>query len=126
MVVASPPNVPPRLRVVIADDRPRTRGALRAFFAAYPGYEVVGEASDGNEALERVERLQPDLVVLDLRMPGMDGIAATALIKTQWRTVRVIVHSLAVERRDEAMAAGADAFVAKGGRPDELLKALSA
>ena len=121
---ASRPSVQPKLRVVIADDRPRTRGALRALFAAYPGYVVVGEASDGHEAIERVEQLRPDLVVLDLRMPRMDGIAATTLIKTQWPTVRVIVHSLAVERREEAIAAGADAFVPKGGRPDELLSAL--
>jgi DNA-binding NarL/FixJ family response regulator len=116
----------PQLRIVIADDRARTRSALRALFAAYPGYKVVGEASDGNEALERVEQLRPDLVVLDLRMPHMDGITATTLIKSQWPTVRVIVHSLAIECREQALAAGADAFVPKGGRPDALLNALDA
>ena len=115
-----------KLRVVIADDRPRTRGALRAFFASCPGYEVVGEAPDGADALERVEELQPDLVVLDLRMARMDGITATTLIKRRWPAVRVIVHSLAVDRREEAIAAGADAFVPKGGRPDELLNAMRA
>jgi DNA-binding NarL/FixJ family response regulator len=112
------------LRVVIADDRPRTRAALRALLAAYAGYMVVGEAADGDEAIQRVEQLRPDLVVLDVRMPRMDGLTATALIKTRWPAVRVIVHSLAVDCREAAVAAGADAFVPKGGRPDELVKAL--
>jgi DNA-binding NarL/FixJ family response regulator len=114
------------LRLVIADDRPRTRRAVQALLAAHTGFQVVGEASDGEEALAQVAELQPDLVLLDVRMPRLDGVAATVEIKARWPTVRVVVHSLAVGRRDEALAAGADAFVAKGGRPDELLQALRA
>jgi DNA-binding NarL/FixJ family response regulator len=59
-------------------------------------------------------------------MPRLDGIAATAAIKARWPSIRVVIHSLAVERRQEALAAGADAFVTKGRRPDELLGALRA
>jgi DNA-binding NarL/FixJ family response regulator len=112
------------VRLLIADDRERTRRAVRALLAAHPGFEVVGEASDGQQAIDQVERLAPDLVILDLRMPRLDGIAATAEIKRRWPLVRVVVHSLAVDRREDALAAGADAFVAKAGQPDDLLEAL--
>jgi DNA-binding NarL/FixJ family response regulator len=111
-------------RLLIADDRERTRRAVRALLAAHPGFEVVGEAADGRQAVEATEQLQPDLVILDVRMPRLDGIAATAEIKRRWPGVRVVVHSLAFDRRNDALAAGADAFVPKAGQPDALLEAL--
>ena len=114
------------LRVLIADDLARTRRALRALFAAHAGFQVVGEAADGEEAVAAVERLRPDVVVLDVRMPRLDGIAATGRIKARSPDVRVVAHSLAVELRDDALAAGADAFVAKGTPTDDLLSALRA
>jgi DNA-binding NarL/FixJ family response regulator len=112
------------VRLLIADDRSRTRRALRALLGARAGFEVVGEAADGEEALTRIEELRPELVILDVRMPRLDGIAATARIKARWPTIRVVVHSLATDRREEALAAGADAFVPKGGRAEELVEAL--
>src|SRR5262249_28404735 len=84
-------------RLLIADDRPRTRRALRAVLATQPCIELVGEAADGEEAIAEVERLQPDIVILDIRMPRVDGIAATAHIKAHWPEVCVIAHSLAEE-----------------------------
>ena len=113
-----------RIRLLIADDRERTRRAMRALLSVHGGLEVVGEASDGQQAIDRIHQLAPDLVILDVRMPRLDGIAATAEIKRRWPCMRVVVHSLAVDQRDDALAAGADAFVAKAGRPDELLRAL--
>jgi DNA-binding NarL/FixJ family response regulator len=112
------------IRVLIADDRPRTRRALQALLAAHAGFEVVGDASNGEEAIARVADLQPDVVLLDVRMPGLGGIAATAHIKSRWPAIRVVVHSMAIEHRDEALAAGADAFVPKSVLPDELVRAL--
>jgi len=88
------------------------------------GFELVGEAVDGEEALAEVERLQPDVVIIDIRMPRLDGIAATTQIKSRWPWIRVVAHSLAVESCDDALAAGADAFVPKGAPADELLRAL--
>jgi DNA-binding NarL/FixJ family response regulator len=111
-------------RLLIADDRERTRRAIRALLAAHPCFDVVGEAADGQQAIDRVGQLAPDLVILDVRMPRLDGIAATAEIKRRWPGVRVVVHSLAFDRREDALAAGADAFVPKAGRPDALLEAL--
>ena len=93
--------------------------------ATQPGFELIGEAADGEEALAAIERLQPDVVIIDIRMPRLNGIAATTQIKARWPWIRVVAHSLAVESSDEALAAGADAFVPKGARADELLKALS-
>ena len=112
------------IRLLIADDRRRTRRALQALLAAHPGFEVVGEASTGDEAVARVADLQPDVVLMDVRMPGMDGIVATAHIKSRWPAIRVVVHSMALEHRDDALAAGADAFVPKSVLPDELVQAL--
>jgi DNA-binding NarL/FixJ family response regulator len=118
-----PPPAP--VRLLVADDRARTRRALRALFATRAGVELVGEAADGEEALAAVARLRPDAVLLDVRMPRLDGLAATALIKARWPGVRVVAHSLAEELRAEALAAGADAFVPKGAPPQELLEALA-
>jgi SARP family transcriptional regulator, regulator of embCAB operon len=111
-------------RLLIADDRARTRRALGAVLATQSGLELVGEAADGEQALAAVERLLPDIVILDIRMPRVDGIAATRQIKARWPNIRVIAHSLAEELRAAALAAGADAFVPKGAPVRELLDAL--
>ena len=97
-----------------------------ALLGAHHGFEVVGEPADGEEALASVEALRPDLVLLDVWMPRLDGIAATARIKARWPSMRVVVHSLATERSDDALAAGADASVPKGAPTEELLSALRA
>jgi DNA-binding NarL/FixJ family response regulator len=112
------------MRLLIADDRPRTRRALRALLASHAGFEVVGEAADGEAALACMARLSPEAVILDVWMPRLDGIAATAQIKRRWPSTRVVVHSLATEHGADALAAGADAFVPKGAPVEELLAAL--
>ena len=102
------------------------RRALRALLAAHAEFEVIGEAADGDEAVARVEGVCPDLVLLDVRMRRLDGIAATARIKARWPSVRVVAHSLAEECRDRVLVAGADAFVPKGAPVRDLLDALRA
>ena len=111
--------------MLIADDRARTRHALRAVFSTAAGLDVIGEAGDGEEALQEIARLRPDVVVLDVCMPRLDGVAATSEIKARWPSVRVVAHSMAVERAAECLSAGADAFVPKGAPIAELLAALS-
>ena len=86
----------------------------------------IREASNGREAVRLVEELPPDLVLMDVRMPEMDGLEATRQIKARWPQVKVIVLSMYIEHGDEALAAGADAFVGKGEAPERLLHVVSA
>jgi DNA-binding NarL/FixJ family response regulator len=81
----------------------------------------VREASNGKEAILSVEEAEPDLVVMDARMPDMEGIEATRLIKERWPLVRVVVWSIYPEYEADAQMAGADAFVTKGVPPQQLL-----
>jgi DNA-binding NarL/FixJ family response regulator len=117
---------PPRLRLLLADDRARTRRALRALLGAHPGLEVAGEAADGEQAVRATAALAPDVVLLDVHLPLLDGPRAARAIKARWPRIRIVAHSLAVERRDEMLAAGADAFVAKGSPTADLLRAIRA
>jgi len=111
-------------RLVIADDSPRARHGQRALLAIQPWIKVVGEAADGEQAIHLVEALRPDGVMLDVRMPGMDGLQAARLIKSRWPEIKVIVMSMYAAYRDEALAAGAEAFLVKGCPVKELLDAI--
>jgi DNA-binding NarL/FixJ family response regulator len=113
------------MRIVIADDQKRARQSLRALLStSLPGIEIL-EAGDGAEALRLAEEVQPRLVVMDIHMPGVDGLTATRQIKSRWPGIKVLVLSLHSERQQEALAAGADVFVSKGESPERLLCELS-
>jgi DNA-binding NarL/FixJ family response regulator len=116
-----PAAAPAGIRVLVADDEPRARQSLRALLTTQPQIRLVAEATNGREALERVAGDHPDVVLLDVRMPELDGLEATRRIKARWPATRVIVHSMYPDYRAEALAAGADAFVVKGDPPNELL-----
>lgn len=111
-------------RVLIADDSLRTRNGLRALLITWPEVDVIGEAANGREALELVAQHQPDVVVIDVRMPAIDGLVATHVMKKQWPDVRVVVLTMYDARRAEAETAGADAFLVKGCSPERLLDAI--
>jgi DNA-binding NarL/FixJ family response regulator len=113
------------IRVLIVDDQPRARKSLKALLSTWPQVGEMYEASDGREALQLVKELQPDVVLMDVRMPEVDGLKATVQIKALWPQVKVILLSMYPEYRGEALAAGADAFIGKGEAPDELLNLLS-
>ena len=112
-------------RVLIADDRPRSRSGLRAVLALRPEIEIVGEAADGQEAVRLVAECRPDVVLMDARMPVLDGVEATRLIKERWPEVRVIVLTIHASYRADALAAGADAFLVKGCPARELVAAIT-
>lgn len=113
-----------RIQVLIADDRPRSRDGLKALLATWPEIEIVGEAADGQEAVQLVEECRPDVVLMDDRMPVMAGLEATRLIKDRWPEVKVIVLTMYRSYQADALAAGADAFLVKGCPAEELLEAI--
>ena len=115
-----------RVRVLIADDQALVRGGFRMILEAKENMEVVGEAGDGAEAVELVERLQPDVVLMDVRMPDMDGIEATRRIAASGSSARIVI--LTTYDVDEyvfaALRAGASGFLLKDVRPPELTEAI--
>jgi len=112
------------VRILVADDQPRARQSLKALLATWPIVTAIQEATNGQEALALVEESPPDLVLMDIRMPGMDGLQATRRIKARWPQVLVIALSVYTEHMDEALSAGADAFVCKCEPPARLLAVL--
>ncbi|MER5716497.1 response regulator transcription factor [Streptomyces sp. NPDC002132] len=114
------------VRVVLADDQPLVRSGLRVIMADHPDLEVVGEAATGAEAVELVRDLSPDVVVMDIRMPGMDGIEATRRITAGPSDTRVLV--LTTFDEDDhvygALRAGASGFAVKDMSLDDILTAV--
>ncbi len=113
------------IRVLIVDDQLSTRLGLKAVLSYWPEVRVVGEASGAEEALLLVADTSPDLVCMDLKMPGMDGVEAIRRIKAQWPEVKIIAHTMFATRREEALAAGADHFVVKGDAAESVEKVIS-
>ncbi|MCQ4041899.1 response regulator [Streptantibioticus rubrisoli] len=117
-------------RVVLADDQVLVRAGFRALLDAQPDIEVVGEAADGEEALRQVARLMPDVVLMDIRMPTLDGLAATRRITGDPALADVKVVILTTFELDEyvfeAIRSGATGFLVKDTEPDELLRAVRA
>ncbi|MEV8453152.1 response regulator transcription factor [Streptomyces sp. NPDC052095] len=116
------------IRVLLADDQALLRGTFRMLFDATEDMETVGEASDGREAVALAAAERPDVVLMDIRMPEMDGLEATRLITEADGTAGVKVLVLTTFEDDEhvaeALRAGASGFLGKGARPEELLDAV--
>ncbi|MCL4860821.1 MAG: response regulator transcription factor [Caldilineaceae bacterium] len=116
------------IRVLIVDDHRAVRSALTAFLLAYDDLELAGEASDGVEALHFCERQQPDVVLMDLMMPRMDGASATRAIRTVYPQTQVLILTGSYEKRllREALRAGAVGHWHKEVTSDELAHAIRA
>jgi DNA-binding NarL/FixJ family response regulator len=116
------------IRVVLADDQPLVRSGLRALLANSDDLQVVGEASDGREAVAVVTRIRPDVVLMDARMPGLDGIEATRLITADPRRTGVAIIMLTTFDEDDlifaAIRAGASGYLLKDAEPAELREAI--
>jgi DNA-binding NarL/FixJ family response regulator len=117
------------MRVLIVDDVAAVREALRLLLSDEPSVEVIGEAGDGEEALRMVERLQPDLVLMDMEMPRMGGLAAMRQIRSRPHPPRLVAMSIygaSDALRAGALEAGAEAYVEKGATLAEVVGALRA
>jgi two-component system nitrate/nitrite response regulator NarL len=114
------------IRVLLVDDQPVVRRTLRVRFHLEPDLEVVGEASTGREALSLAQTLTPDVVLMDIAMPEMDGIEATAALRRMVPQSVVVMLSIYddTQTRGRAQAAGAVAFVEKRGETETLLSAI--
>ncbi|MBD2184402.1 response regulator transcription factor [Planktothrix sp. FACHB-1355] len=127
----SPINLPagsPLLRVLIVEDDPMMQLGLEQSLAAHPQIELVGQAEDGYLGVEAALKLKPDLVVMDIGLPRLDGIAATQRIKKELPSVRVVMLTSHTTETEiiAALSSGADAYCIKGASVDRLLAAIAA
>ncbi len=120
--------MPEAHRILLVDDDPLVRTGLRLLLSSDPGLEVVGEAGDGDEVVEAVQRHAPDVVLMDLRMPRLDGIEATRAVRALPRPPHVV--SLTTWDVDDAvlrsLEAGAEGFLLKSSSPSEIIGAVKA
>ncbi len=116
------------IRILIADDHAIVRAGIRALLQLYPDFEVVGEAADSHEAILQTRRLQPDIVLMDIGMPGMDGLAATREIVRVAPRARVLILSQHENREYvmPALRAGASGYVLKRAPDETLIRAIRA
>ncbi|MER7465635.1 response regulator transcription factor [Streptomyces sp. NPDC097981] len=121
-------ETPTTIRVLLADDQALLRSAFKVLVDSEPDMEVVGEASDGARACELARQTRPDVVLMDIRMPGTDGLAATRMISADPELAAVRVVMLTTFEVDEyvvqSLRAGASGFLGKGAEPEELLNAI--
>jgi DNA-binding NarL/FixJ family response regulator len=114
------------IRVLVVDDHTVVRSGLTSFFALIDDIEVVGEAGDGSEALAAARRLHPDVVLMDLLMPTMDGVTATGRIKDELPEIEVVAMTSFIEEEKvtAALAAGASGYLLKDAEADEVAQAV--
>lgn len=117
---------PISIRVLIADDHTIVRSGVKLLLEAEPDIHVVGEALDGDQALVLTEELQPDVILMDISMPGLDGLKATRQIKARWPDIHILI--LTMHRSDdyfyELLKAGASGYMLKAAETDELIHAV--
>lgn len=114
------------IRILVADDHPVVRGGLVALLRTIAGFEVVGEAADGEAAVREVQLTRPDIVLMDVRMPGLDGVEATRRIRAAVPTTRVLMLTMYDDDATvfTAMQAGAQGYLLKEAEQDEIVRAV--
>ena len=113
-------------RLLIVDDHVAIRQGLKQMFATVPGIEVVGVAADGRQAVSKADQLKPDVVLMDIEMPNVDGVEATRRITATHPSSRVVILTASNDRRriQNALRAGAAGYVLKHSEPDQVVRAV--
>ena len=113
-------------RTLIVDDDGSFRRRVKELLASEPDMEIIGEAADGREAILKARELKPDLVLMDVRMPGMNGVNATRQLKNEMPEIKVLILTIfdLQEYREAAMASGASGYVIKKSLIEELMPAI--
>jgi len=127
-MTGSAPQIEGPGKVLLVDDHPAMREVLRSLLEEVGGWRVVGEAGSGEEAVPLVDRLQPDVVLMDCKMPGQGGVVTTREIYQRWPHIAVVAHTAYADEAyvKEMVAAGARGYILKGDAPSAILEALSA
>lgn len=114
------------IRVLLAEDHTIVRKGLRSLLDAEAGIEVVGEAGDGREAVRKVQQLSPDIVVMDIAMPGLNGLEGTRQIRKRFPEVKVVILTMHTDEEYilQILASGASGYVVKQAAPRELVSAI--
>ncbi len=117
-----------RISVLLAEDHTIVRKGLRSLLDSEPGIEILGEAQDGREAIEKVRQVHPDVVVMDITMPGLNGLEATRQIKKQFPEIKVLVLTMHANEEYifQILRAGASGYVVKQAAPADLVSAIRA
>ncbi len=115
------------IRIYLVDDQNILRAAFRSLLDSDEGIEVVGDSGDARTAIERIEELRPDVVLLDISMPGLSGLDAIAPMRKAWKRVRILMltHHEGESFVEQAMRSGADGYLSKDSEPEELRLAIT-
>src|SRR3984957_12136711 len=119
-------QMPGEVRIVLVDDHAVVRAGYRRYLEQEPGYSVIGEAASGEEAYALLQRISPDIVLLDLSMPGLGGLSSLRRFKLRWPLLPVLVFSMhdTVAFATQALRAGANGYVTKGSDPQLMVDAV--
>ncbi len=114
------------LRILVADDHPLFRSGMRSLLNAEPGFQVIGEATNGDEAVQLAAEINPDVILMDVQMPGLNGLDATRKIVQANPEIKVLVVTMFEDDHTvfSALKAGARGYMLKGASPDDVLRAI--
>ena len=113
-----------KIRLMIVDDNPHARNALSAFIATQNWLCVISEATNGADAIEKIEGSIPDVILMDIQMPIMSGLRATQIIKNRWPQIKVVILTIYTTYKSEADEVGADAFLVKGCSMEKMISTI--
>lgn len=114
------------VKVMVVEDNSRARSALAAYLSLQAGLRITAEATNGLEAIGKITSCSPDIVLMDVQMPVMNGVEATRIIKKNWPQIKIVILTMYTCYQTEALSAGADAFLMKGCAVSEMISTIHA